>query len=101
MEKILVLAFAVISMISGSAQAVESQCESDALMMAKAIRSVEMPRSSRGAKFRVVSSDVSDESETYTVEMRIRGKKTMTDQRLVMVGGERCVLAFYDMPGAG
>lgn len=79
----------------------ENQCEFSALKLAKAIRMVEMPWKARKAEFRIASTDITSESETYTIEMLVRGEKTMVDQRLVMVGGASCVLASYDMPGAG
>jgi hypothetical protein len=79
-------------------------CEQAALKIAKAVRSIEMPADAERATFTVVSREVDSDApfaETYIIEMLVNGQRKMSDQRVVMVGGRTCILAFYDMPGAG
>ena len=87
---------------AGRARAADlPQCDKAAIEIARSIRLVEMPESARRAEFSIVSSEVTEDFERYLIRMKVDGRQPMSDQRLVMVGGATCILAGYDMPGAG
>lgn len=102
MKTLFLSAVLMMGMTAVSAHASEpAQCEDFALKMGKAIRMVEDAKGASQSKFEIVARELSEESETYIIRMTSAGEAVMTDQRITAVGGAMCVMAAYDMPGAG
>ncbi len=98
---ILVSTLLLIPFLMNVAHANETRCASIAITIAKNIRKIELGSEIKNAKFRIISSEITDEQETYIIEMHVKGQRIMTDQELTMAPGSDCILANYWLPGAG